>query len=155
MQLHDNEQIDDDYLDGLREAALPGAKFAGMKIVLDCANGAASKLAPRLFRSLGADVMAMNDQPDGRNINAGCGSLHPAGDAETRGGNRRGIGRGVRRRRRPRDFFERFGQARGWRWSAAGRRALSESCREAERRRRSSEPPWRTWASSARWKNRD
>ncbi|MGC2704970.1 MAG: hypothetical protein WA361_10685, partial [Candidatus Acidiferrales bacterium] len=78
MQLHDNEQIDDDYLDGLREAALPGAKFAGMKIVLDCANGAASKLAPRLFRSLGADVLAMNDQPDGRNINAGCGSLHPA-----------------------------------------------------------------------------
>ncbi len=78
MQLHDNEQIDDDYLDGLREAALPGAKFAGMKIVLDCANGAASKLAPRLFRSLGAEVLAMNDTPDGRNINAGCGSLHPA-----------------------------------------------------------------------------
>ncbi|MGA8674099.1 MAG: phosphoglucosamine mutase [Candidatus Acidiferrales bacterium] len=77
MQLHDNEQIDDDYLAGLREAALPGAKFAGMKIVLDCANGAASKLAPRLFRSLGAEVLAMNDQPDGRNINAGCGSLHP------------------------------------------------------------------------------
>jgi phosphoglucosamine mutase len=77
MQLHDNEQIDDDYLDGLRESALPGAKFAGMKIVLDCANGAASKLAPRLFRSLGAEVVAMNDTPDGRNINAGCGSLHP------------------------------------------------------------------------------
>jgi phosphoglucosamine mutase len=77
MQLHDNEQIDDDYLDGLRESALPGAKFAGMKIVLDCANGAASKLAPRLFCSLGAEVVAMNDTPDGRNINAGCGSLHP------------------------------------------------------------------------------
>ena len=75
--LHDNEKIDDDYLDGLRESALPGAKFAGMKIVLDCANGAASKLAPRLFRSLGAEVVAMNDTPDGRNINAGCGSLHP------------------------------------------------------------------------------
>lgn len=77
MQLHDNEKIDDDYLDGLREAALRNAKFAGMKIVLDCANGAASKLAPRLFRSLGAEVVAMNDTPDGRNINAGCGSLHP------------------------------------------------------------------------------
>jgi phosphoglucosamine mutase len=77
MQLHDNEKIDDDYLDGLRQSALPGAKFAGMKIVLDCANGAASKLAPRLFRSLGAEVVAMNDTPDGRNINAGCGSLHP------------------------------------------------------------------------------
>ena len=77
MRLHDNEQIDDDYLEGLREAALHGAKFAGMKIVLDCANGAASKLAPRLFRSLGAEVEAMNDTPDGRNINASCGSLHP------------------------------------------------------------------------------
>ena len=77
MQLHDNEKIDDDYLEGLREAALPGAKLDGMKIVLDCANGAASKLAPRLFRWLGAEVVAMNDTPDGRNINAGCGSLHP------------------------------------------------------------------------------
>ena len=48
-----------------------------MKIVLDCANGASSKLAPRLFRSLGAEVAAMNDAPDGRNINANCGSLHP------------------------------------------------------------------------------
>jgi phosphoglucosamine mutase len=76
-QLHDNEQIDDDYLEGLRASVLSGAKFAEMKIVLDCANGAASKLAPRLFRSLGAEVVAMNDTPDGRNINAGCGSLHP------------------------------------------------------------------------------
>jgi len=77
MQLHDNEKIDDDYLDGLRAAALPDAKFAGMKIVMDCANGAASKLGPRLFRSLGADVIAINDSPNGRNINADCGSLHP------------------------------------------------------------------------------
>jgi phosphoglucosamine mutase len=77
MQLHDNEKIDDDYLDGLRESVLPGARLNAMKIVMDCANGAASKLAPRLFRALGAEVWAMNDQPDGRNINAGCGSLHP------------------------------------------------------------------------------
>src|SRR3984885_2616200 len=77
MQLHDNEKIDDDYLDGLRAAALPGTNFAGMKIVMDCANGAASKLAPRLFRSQGADVTAINDSPNGRNINADCGSLHP------------------------------------------------------------------------------
>jgi phosphoglucosamine mutase len=48
-----------------------------MKIVLDCANGAASNLAPRLFRSLGADVTAINHTPDGKNINANCGSLHP------------------------------------------------------------------------------
>jgi phosphoglucosamine mutase len=78
LRLHDNEKIDDDYLGGLREAVLPGAKLAGMKIVLDCANGAASNLAPRLFRSLGADVIVLNDTPDGRNINANSGSLHPA-----------------------------------------------------------------------------
>jgi phosphoglucosamine mutase len=77
MQLHDNEKIDDDYLDGLRAAVLPGANLAGMKIVMDCANGASSKLAPRLFRSLGAEVIAIGNTPDGKNINAGCGSLHP------------------------------------------------------------------------------
>jgi phosphoglucosamine mutase len=74
-----NEKLCADYLEGLRQAALPGAKFDGMKIVLDCANGAASKLAPQLFRSLGANVIAMNDAPDGRNINTNCGSLDPQG----------------------------------------------------------------------------
>jgi phosphoglucosamine mutase len=79
MHLNGDEKLHEDYLGGLRETAIPGAEFAGMKIVLDCANGAASKLAPRLFRSLGANVVAMNDTPDGRNINADCGSLHPEG----------------------------------------------------------------------------
>ncbi len=69
--------LDEDYLSFLRFCALPGAKLAGMKLVLDCANGAASFLAPELFRSLGAEVIAINDRPDGRNINADCGSLHP------------------------------------------------------------------------------
>jgi phosphoglucosamine mutase len=75
--INGNQQLHEDYLAGLREAVLPGANLAGMKIVLDCANGAASTLGPQLFRSLGADVIAINDAPDGRNINAGCGSLHP------------------------------------------------------------------------------
>ncbi len=75
----DEEKLHDDYLAGLREIVLPGAKLAGMKIVLDCANGAASKLAPPLFSSIGADVIAMNDSPDGKNINVHCGSLHPEG----------------------------------------------------------------------------
>jgi phosphoglucosamine mutase len=79
LRLHDNEKIDDDYLSGLADSVLPGAKLAGMKIVLDCANGAASNLAPRLFRSLGADVIAMNHTPNGKNINANSGSLHPEG----------------------------------------------------------------------------
>src|SRR6202521_5344342 len=77
MWLSGDEKLYEDYLAGLRGAVFAGAKLAGMKIVLDCSNGAASKLAPQLFRSLGAGVIAINDAPDGRNINAGCGSLHP------------------------------------------------------------------------------
>jgi len=75
--LESAKKLHEDYLAGLRAAVLPGAKLAGMKIVLDCANGAASELAPQLFRSLGASVTSMNASPDGKNINAGCGSLHP------------------------------------------------------------------------------
>lgn len=66
-----------DYLASLRAAVLPGAQLKAMKLVLDCANGAASLLAPELFESLGATVIAIHHQPDGRNINDGCGSLHP------------------------------------------------------------------------------
>jgi len=77
--LNGDEELHHDYLAGLRAAVLPGARLAGVKIVLDCANGAASQLAPQLFKSLGADVVAINNAPDGKNINAGCGSLHPEG----------------------------------------------------------------------------
>ncbi|MHB8756358.1 MAG: phosphoglucosamine mutase [Candidatus Acidiferrales bacterium] len=66
-----------DYLSALRGKIFPGANLAGMKIVLDCANGAASALAPELFRELGAEVIAISANPDGRNINNHCGSLHP------------------------------------------------------------------------------
>ena len=48
----------------------------GLTIVLDCANGASSALAPALFKRLGANVIAINATPDGRNINLDCGSLH-------------------------------------------------------------------------------
>ena len=74
-----DESLDAEYLDFLRGRVLPGAKFSGFRMVLDCANGAAYKLGPELFRSLGAKVVAMGDKPDGRNINAGCGSLHLEG----------------------------------------------------------------------------
>jgi phosphoglucosamine mutase len=77
LHVNGDEKLAEDYLSGLRSATFPGATFAGMKIVLDCANGAASSLAPKLFRFLGASVIALNDRPDGRNINSGCGSLHP------------------------------------------------------------------------------
>ncbi|QKI80808.1 phosphoglucosamine mutase [Kroppenstedtia eburnea] len=51
--------------------------LCGMDIVVDCANGAASRLAPMLLRDLGADVTAMCADPDGVNINVDCGSTHP------------------------------------------------------------------------------
>ncbi|MGI6495767.1 MAG: phosphoglucosamine mutase [Kiritimatiellia bacterium] len=49
----------------------------GIRIVLDCANGAAYWIAPTIFRELGAEVIAIHDRPDGRNINNECGALHP------------------------------------------------------------------------------
>jgi len=77
VRLEADESLDADYLEFLRSRAIPGAKLSGMKLVIDCANGAASRLGPALFHSLGAEVLAIPNQPDGRNINAGCGSLHP------------------------------------------------------------------------------
>ncbi|MFX3636054.1 MAG: phosphoglucosamine mutase [Candidatus Pristimantibacillus sp.] len=53
------------------------ADFSGLKIVLDCANGSAYELAPKVFRELGADIITVGAEPDGRNINAGVGSTHP------------------------------------------------------------------------------
>src|SRR5215475_5257667 len=74
-----DESLDAEYLEFLRSRLIPGAKLKGLRIVLDCANGAAYKLGPELFRSFGADLIAMGTSPDGRNINAGCGSLHLEG----------------------------------------------------------------------------
>jgi phosphoglucosamine mutase len=68
--------LDAEYLDFLRSRIVHGAKLSGFRILLDCANGAAYKLGPELFLSLGAEVVSMGVSPDGRNINAGCGSLH-------------------------------------------------------------------------------
>ncbi len=77
--LSSDDTLDAKYLSFLRSRVIPGAKLSGLRIVLDCANGAAYKLGPELFRSLGADVVAMGASPDGRNINAACGSLHLGG----------------------------------------------------------------------------
>ena len=74
-----NHALHMEYLEFLRSRILPGANLSGFRMVLDCANGAAYQLGPELFRSLGADVVAMGVDPDGQNINAGCGSLHLEG----------------------------------------------------------------------------
>jgi phosphoglucosamine mutase len=51
--------------------------LTGLRIVVDCANGAAYKVAPAVLRELGAEVIALGVDPDGTNINSGCGSLYP------------------------------------------------------------------------------
>ena len=71
-----DESLDAEYLTYLRGRVIPGAKLGGFRIALDCANGAAYKLGPELFHSLGAEVISIGVSPDGRNINANCGSLH-------------------------------------------------------------------------------
>jgi phosphoglucosamine mutase len=64
----------EDYLREL-EAAFP-LDLRGRRVVLDCANGAAHRAAPAIFERLGAEVETIGAEPDGRNINAGCGSTH-------------------------------------------------------------------------------
>jgi phosphoglucosamine mutase len=65
----------DDYLREL-ELRFKDLDLSGRKILLDCANGAAYRVGPEIFRRLGATVDVVGDEPDGRNINAGCGSTH-------------------------------------------------------------------------------
>jgi phosphoglucosamine mutase len=58
------------------ESLLPRGRFSGISLLLDCANGAATAIAPPVFRHLGAAVDTLGDTPNGRNINLDCGSLH-------------------------------------------------------------------------------
>jgi phosphoglucosamine mutase len=64
------------YLDFLTNEIARGLLLNNLTMVIDCANGAASSLAPDLFAQLGARVIAINNQPNGRNINRDCGALH-------------------------------------------------------------------------------
>ena len=77
---------------GLSAGIPDGRRREGMRLVVDCANGAASRLAPALFRRLGADVIAAYARPDGRNINAGCGSTFPLALQKLVARNRAGLG---------------------------------------------------------------
>lgn len=70
------EQLQSRYLKFLSDEIGAGLDLSSIKVVLDCANGASSELAPALFQRLGARVVAINASPDGRNINLNCGSLH-------------------------------------------------------------------------------
>jgi len=58
------------------ESVVPAGRFKGLRLLLDCANGSASGIAGEIFRNLGADVATIGDNPNGFNINRGCGSLY-------------------------------------------------------------------------------
>jgi len=74
------ERIDDAqgrYIEACKATIPIGTSFKGLKIVLDCANGATYHIAPNVFAELGAEIVTIGDKPDGLNINADCGSTHP------------------------------------------------------------------------------
>ena len=71
----DDEQAKFKYLDYIRETV--SSSFKGYRVALDCANGAAYELAPKVFEALGAEVITIGADPNGRNINDHCGSTHP------------------------------------------------------------------------------
>lgn len=78
-QLGKVSRIDDAagrYIEFCKSSVPSSTDFAGLKIVVDCANGAAYKVAPSVFRELGAEVSVLSAQPDGLNINDDCGSTH-------------------------------------------------------------------------------
>ncbi len=75
-----NTKIDDAngrYIEFAKNTFPRHLSLSGMKIALDCANGAGYRVAPMIFRELGAEVIAIGDRPNGLNINDMCGSLHP------------------------------------------------------------------------------
>ncbi len=65
------------YIEFVKRSLPKELDFQGVKVVVDCANGAAYKVAPKVLRELGAKVEVIGNKPDGMNINAGCGAVHP------------------------------------------------------------------------------
>jgi phosphoglucosamine mutase len=66
------------YIEHVKTSLPHGMTLEGMRIVVDCANGASYKSTPCVLRELGADVIVYNSQPNGKNINQDCGSMHPS-----------------------------------------------------------------------------
>jgi len=73
--LRSQTNVVDGYVNHLTKA-IDRERLNGLRIALDCANGAACEIAPQVFRALGAEVLTIGVEPDGRNINLDCGSLH-------------------------------------------------------------------------------
>jgi phosphoglucosamine mutase len=78
IELRENRALIEKYEDFLVSGVAPNA-LRGMNVVLDAGNGAAYRIAPEVFRRVGANVRVINDQPNGRNINENAGALHPEG----------------------------------------------------------------------------
>ena len=76
LQIADSERYIESYLAYLAEDVARGVRLDGIRLAIDCANGAASAIAPELFKRLGASVEVLSASPDGKNINEQCGSLH-------------------------------------------------------------------------------
>ncbi|MBS0623187.1 MAG: phosphoglucosamine mutase [Verrucomicrobia bacterium] len=75
-----NKRIDDvagRYIENVKSTIPKGCTLAGMRLVIDCANGAACRVAPLVFWELGAEVIVRGDEPNGLNINDNCGALYP------------------------------------------------------------------------------
>ena len=99
------------YIEAVKASAARGLDLAGLKIVVDCANGAAYKVAPTVLWELGAEVIPVGVAPDGFNINGNCGSTHPGAAAGAGRDARRRHRHRARRRRRPRRAGVREGRA--------------------------------------------
>jgi phosphoglucosamine mutase len=70
-------QLFSDYVDFLAGLAPAGNRLSAFRLVVDCANGSATRVAPKLLQRLGMEARMLNASPNGRNINLECGSLHP------------------------------------------------------------------------------
>jgi len=75
-RVRDRDDAAERYLGHLRSAGTAGPSLGGLRVVVDCANGAASSVAPEAYRRAGAEVITIHADPDGLNINDGCGSTH-------------------------------------------------------------------------------
>lgn len=71
------DDADGRYIEFTKQSLPRDLDFQGIKLVIDCANGAAYKVAPIILRELGAKIEVIGNKPDGMNINAGCGAVHP------------------------------------------------------------------------------
>lgn len=79
-QIGSSKRIDDvigRYIVSIKSSFPKDLSLHGLRIVLDCANGAAYKVGPTILEELGADVITINNKPDGFNINENCGAMHP------------------------------------------------------------------------------